>query len=80
MYETSIRGKNNPLNEDELEMANKLIEVQINEELKFGNITIEPMPKDGGLHFLEIINHDEISMKTSSDIGNEDFWYKLIND
>lgn len=81
MYDTFIRGeKNNPLNKDELGMAYKLIDLQINEELKFGNITMEPMPKEGGLYFLEIINNDEISMETSNDIGNEEFWYKLIND
>lgn len=81
MYESFIRGeKNNPLNEDELKMANKLIDLQINEELIFKNVTMEPMLKNGELNYLEIVSNDEISMKTSNDIGNEDFWYNLIND
>lgn len=80
MYDTFIRGKNHPLNEEETEMANKLVDLQINEELKFGNVTLEPMERDGGLRFLEIISNEEISMKTTNDIGNEAFWYELIND
>lgn len=82
MFETIIRGENSiPLNDDEREMASKLIDFNINTEPIFGKVRMEPMMTDlGSLNYLEINSNDDISMKTINDIGNEAFWYDLIND